>query len=103
MLLNFARATRAAASSFVLSPVPAAQDDREDQILSPASFFGSVSWLDTKQGQTPKVEGQTPKVDGFSTNWLSDASVPEESLDSARSNVSSNWLRARGGAHDAQE
>ena len=63
------RATRAAAPS-LLSPVPAVQDDKEDQILSPASFFGSVSWLDSKPTQTPRA-------DTFSTNWLKGALAPE--------------------------
>ena len=76
--------------------MPAVQDDKEDQILSPASFFGSVSWLDSKPTQTPRA-------DTFSTNWLKGALAPEESLDTARSNASANWLQAPGGTLDAQE
>jgi hypothetical protein len=76
--------------------VPAVQDDKEDQILSPASFFGSVSWLDSKPAQTPRA-------DSFSTNWLKGAPAPEESLDTARSSASANWLQAPGGTLDAKE
>jgi hypothetical protein len=78
--------------------VPNAQEDKEDHILSPTSFFGSTSWLDSKPGQTPNA----------GTNWLSDvpalapAPAPEEAPDTARTNSSANWLQAPEDTHDAQ-